>query len=127
MVKRHLAGVVSLGVAFLLNPGGAAQAHAIVMASQPAANQVVPLGALPVSIKFNSRIDVARSRLLLVPPSGKAVAVAAETQGSPTGLNGHAELTVPGNWALRWQVLSIDGHITRGEIPFIVRDQSLFK
>ncbi|WP_245326709.1 copper resistance protein CopC, partial [Bradyrhizobium sacchari] len=24
-------------------------------------------------------------------------------------------------WHLRWQVLSVDGHITRGDIPFTVR------
>jgi len=27
----------------------------------------------------------------------------------------------PGEYQLRWQVLAVDGHITRGEIPFTVR------
>jgi methionine-rich copper-binding protein CopC len=26
----------------------------------------------------------------------------------------------PGSYRLRWQVLAIDGHITRGDIPFTV-------
>ena len=26
----------------------------------------------------------------------------------------------PGAYVLRWQVLAIDGHITRGDIPFVV-------
>jgi methionine-rich copper-binding protein CopC len=29
---------------------------------------------------------------------------------------GHA----PGKYRIRWQVLALDGHITRGDIPFIV-------
>jgi methionine-rich copper-binding protein CopC len=26
----------------------------------------------------------------------------------------------PGSYRLRWQVLALDGHITRGDIPFTV-------
>jgi methionine-rich copper-binding protein CopC len=28
--------------------------------------------------------------------------------------------TRPGAYALRWRVLAVDGHITRGDIPFII-------
>jgi methionine-rich copper-binding protein CopC len=32
-----------------------------------------------------------------------------------------ATLTVaPGAYVLRWQVLAVDGHITRGDVPFTV-------
>ena len=34
-------------------------------------------------------------------------------------LTAHAELAA-GAYVLRWQVLAIDGHITRGEVPFRV-------
>jgi methionine-rich copper-binding protein CopC len=27
----------------------------------------------------------------------------------------------PGQYRLRWQVLAIDGHLTRGDIPFTVK------
>jgi methionine-rich copper-binding protein CopC len=27
-----------------------------------------------------------------------------------------------GRWKLNWQVLSLDGHLTRGEVSFSVRD-----
>jgi len=27
----------------------------------------------------------------------------------------------PGAWRLRWQVLALDGHITRGDVPFAIR------
>jgi len=29
---------------------------------------------------------------------------------------------VPGLYSLRWQVLAVDGHITRGDVPFTVGD-----
>jgi hypothetical protein len=28
----------------------------------------------------------------------------------------------PGVYVLRWQVLAIDGHITRGDVPFTVME-----
>jgi hypothetical protein len=31
-----------------------------------------------------------------------------------------ATLTTPGAYVVRWQVLAIDGHITRGDVPFTV-------
>lgn len=42
-----------------------------------------------------------------------------DKQSGEANLNAHATLT-PGNYTLRWQALSTDGHITRGEIPFSV-------
>ena len=36
-------------------------------------------------------------------------------------IDAEAHLETPGEWRLRWQVLSIDGHITRGDIPFTAR------
>jgi methionine-rich copper-binding protein CopC len=41
----------------------------------------------------------------------------------PAGvLAGRAQATQSGRWKLRWQVLSLDGHITRGEVRFSVRE-----
>ena len=34
-----------------------------------------------------------------------------------------ADLKVPGRYVVRWQVLAIDGHITRGDVPFTVTGQ----
>jgi hypothetical protein len=34
----------------------------------------------------------------------------------------NAELTKAGPYVVRWQVLAIDGHITRGDVPFTVTD-----
>jgi methionine-rich copper-binding protein CopC len=47
-------------------------------------------------------------------------AVLALLAGLPAAAHAHAEGLTPGDWSLAWQALSIDGHITRGEIPFRV-------
>jgi hypothetical protein len=96
-------------------------AHAIVVAAKPAAHSTVAAGTLEIKLDFNSAIDPRRSSLKLLGPDGAESSVALTSAG-PGALAGHAEATINGAWKLRWQVLSRDGHITRGEIPFFVRD-----
>jgi len=35
-------------------------------------------------------------------------------------LSARAQQLAPGKYTLRWQALAVDGHITRGEVPFTV-------
>ena len=97
-----------------------AAAHAIVISAKPAVDATVAGPDVPIELRFNSRIDRARSRLTLVGPdrSAKLLALGADT--APDLLTARASSLVPGAYRLRWQVLSIDGHITRGDIPFSV-------
>ena len=39
----------------------------------------------------------------------------------PDVLRASADLK-PGSYAVRWQVLAVDGHITRGDVPFVVQE-----
>jgi copper resistance protein C len=96
-------------------------AHAILVASNPAANSILNGPNVDVVLKFNVRIDAARSRLQLISPSGTA-------RSLPTAAGSAANVTVakandltPGKYKLIWQVLASDGHITRGEIDFQVK------
>jgi len=101
---------------------GIARAHAIVVAAHPAMNSTVAAGELEIRLDFNSRIDQKRSRLSLQRPDGSEIAVAPAPGGPPGVLAGRAQVAGEGRWKLRWQVLSLDGHITRGEVSFSVRD-----
>ena len=94
-------------------------AHAIVLSARPAMNSNVAQGPLELRLDFNSRIDAQRSRLLLRGPDGTPTTVAL-ADSPPNSLIGHATVTAVGPWKLDWQVLSLDGHITRGEIRFSV-------
>ena len=112
-----LAFIVAVGLA----PAFAC-AHAIVMSASPAVDARVPPGPVRIRLEFNSRIDLDRSRIMLQGPDNADRPVAL-SHDEPVGtLAGSANLTLTGPWKLRWQVLSADGHITRGEIPFRVDD-----
>ncbi len=106
-------------LAFLCCTPAAVQAHAILLESQPAAGNSVAAGHVDIRLRFNSRIDAARSRLTLSRPDHRQAVLPAQGDSAGNVLTAAADLA-PGAWSLRWQVLAIDGHITRGDVPFTV-------
>ncbi len=102
---------------------GRAAAHAILVDSEPAARATVPPGPTGIRLRFNSRIDHARSRLAL--RSGQEERVLALEQASPADVMAAVSVLEPGDCVLRWQVLAVDGHITRGEVPLTVQAPSV--
>lgn len=135
--------VTRLAAAAVLLPalahGSPAAAHAIVVSSRPAlgetlslasgggpsgapAQAATPPAGLPVEIRFNSRLDKQRSRLVLVGPGGQQTDLALSLDGAPELLQARIRPVQPGAYRLRWRVLAVDGHITRGDIPFTVSD-----
>ena len=108
-----LAGLIALAPT-------AAMAHAILQQSQPPAGGSVPAGKVDMQFTYNSRIDRERSRLTLTHPDHSQVVLPISPGGSPNVINATAELTTPGPYNVRWQVLAVDGHITRGDVPFTV-------
>ena len=96
-----------------------ATAHAIIVSSDPAVDAVVR-PSQPVMLRFNSRIDRERSRLTLLHPDGSSEPLALAPDGPPDTLAAKLDGLAPGRYRLRWQVLAIDGHITRGDFPFAV-------
>ena len=95
-------------------------AHAILKESTPAPHGVVHGPDTEVRLKFNSRIDGARCRLS-VENGGATHPVRISAQPSPDTLVGEIKGLQPGGAVLRWQVFALDGHLTRGELPFEVR------
>jgi copper resistance protein C len=98
-------------------------AHALVVASEPATGAALDAGPTRVWVRFNSRIDQARSRLVLHGPESAQLPLAVEDAADPVLLAASAARVAwaPGAWRLRWQVLALDGHITRGDVPFTLR------
>jgi copper resistance protein C len=101
-----------------LAPRGAA-AHAILLASIPTAGATIAMGQITFILRFNSRLDRARSRLVLHGPDGVQTVLTINPAGPEDTLSARAIVT-PGGQTLRWQALALDGHITRGQITFIV-------
>ncbi len=99
---------------------GSAFAHAVVVKAQPALDQQVAAGPLSIRLEFNARIDKERSTLQLTAPDGSKSEIRMDPDGEPNVVTATTGALAPGAYSLRWQVLAIDGHITRGDIPFTV-------
>ena len=97
-----------------------ALAHAIVLEESPAPNSVVKGPNVPLKLRFNVRVDAARSRLFLFMPDGSRREVAIKPQPAPDVLAADAEGLTLGPYRLHWLVLAADGHITQGDILFSV-------
>jgi len=96
------------------------RAHAILMDSSPKLNSTVKGPDFDINLRFNVRIDGGRSRVRLVAPDGTSSTLTIANQASPDTLQTHAAGLKPGAYKLQWQVLASDGHMSKGEIPFMV-------
>lgn len=95
-------------------------AHAILLKSNPGRGQVTGPD-VSIELRFNVRIDAGRSRMTLLEPDGSEKSLALAVQKASEILTANASGLAAGSYRLRWQVLAPDGHLTRGEIPFIVK------
>ncbi len=98
-----------------------ARAHAILEDSSPPPGAAVKPGPLDLQLRYNSRIDRDRSRLTLIHPDRTRDTIPIAPNGPPDIINAHLTLA-PGTYVIRWQVLAIDGHITRGDVPLTVTE-----
>jgi methionine-rich copper-binding protein CopC len=120
VIPRRLATVLMAPV--LLMPC-ILSAHAILVRSTPSENAVVSGPALSVELSFNSKVDQSRSTLALEASENNdapiPIAVKKDSEQPAKPLAAISNLK-QGSYKLRWQVLAIDGHITRGAIAFRV-------
>lgn len=116
--SRHPAMLAFAAVTFFISLG--ASAHAILLDSTPKANGRLSAGHVALSLKYNSKIDQERSRLVLIAPdhSETPLHIIGDSHKA-NELDSEAELK-PGSYVIRWQALALDGHITRGDLPFTV-------
>ena len=109
-----------VGVALLLLSHSAA-AHAVLLDSSPAIDSTVAGPDVPIKLHFNVRIDAVRSRLTLVKPDASVDTLPIAKDSPANVLLSQARGLHPGAYRIRWQALASDGHITRGEIPFRIK------
>lgn len=121
VLARRAAGsallLTALAVALAL-PVAPLFAHAIALESTPKVGDALPGPDLAIAIRFNSRIDHVRSLLTLTHPGGRSEKLALGAGDPPDRVSAEAKGLVAGKYVLRWQVLAVDGHFTRGDIPF---------
>ena len=97
-----------------------ALAHAILIDSTPAANSTATGPDVAFTLHYNSRIDKGRSKVTIRKPDSSEDRLPIDSSGPEDVLLTKATLPT-GHYDLRWQVLAIDGHITRGDVPFDVK------
>ena len=112
---------VLTAVALALLSASPCEAHAVLIDAMPAANRTVQGPAVTIRLRFNARVDAARSRVRVVCPDQTVKTVALRPQSNPGILDSEITGLTKGPYRLQWQVLSGDGHITRGEVPFQVQ------
>ncbi len=96
-------------------------AHAILEESVPALDGAVPAGTLGITLRYNSRLDKARSRMVLTRPDRSQTPLPIMQAGPPDVLISSIALK-PGAYSIRWSVLATDGHLTRGDVRFTVTE-----
>ena len=116
-MRTLLAAILAFGT--LLAAAYPALAHAILLESQPALRGSVRPGAVAVVFRFNSRVDARRSRVLLIRADKSETVLPILPNAPDDQILAQTDLP-PGSYTLRWQVLAVDGHITRGDVPFTV-------
>ena len=119
--RRNVCLFFCFGATVFFLAAASAFAHAVLLESSPALNSLVRGPDIPLKLRFNVRIDVARSRLTLIRPDGSSQTLEIDRQAPADTISSQAKGLLAGAYRLRWQVLASDGHITRGEIPFTVR------
>lgn len=119
-MQKYLRNLAAAAVVFGMFGAAPAWSHAVIISAVPTAAQRVAAGKLTIRIEFNARIDKARSRLQITAPTGGKSDVPIDPAGEPNVITGTTGDLATGGYVLRWQVLAIDGHITRGDIPFTV-------
>lgn len=108
--------IARLIAAGLLLIGGVAQAHAVLTSFKVEGRDVV--------LHFNGRVDAARSRLSLLTAEGaEPKQIPCEAGADQATLKGHLGDEAPGSYILRWEVLSVDGHISRADQPLTLPAQ----
>jgi methionine-rich copper-binding protein CopC len=119
-VKRSLAVTALLASLALPAMVGA---HAVLVKSSPARRAVLSVPPSRVELTFNERLEPAYSTVSVAAADnarvddGKVVVGPEDPRRLSVGLAG----LKPGSYTVKFRVLSVDGHVVEGTIPFEVR------
>ncbi len=120
MTPRKILSLVGAAGALLL-VATQADAHARVVASNPAANATV-ISPRAITLTFSERVAPAFSGLEVISGAGVKTAVATTVSEDGKTLSGRpARALAAGAYTVNWHAASADGHRMTGSIAFTVR------
>jgi copper resistance protein C len=118
LLRRALAAGLMLAALPLWSPR-LAGAHALVLESSPRADEILRVAPARIFLRFNSRIEGALSRVTVTGPGSRPIPLpVAAPAAAPNELSVPITTLSPGQYLLRWKVLSADGHVTEGALRF---------
>ena len=125
VVFSRLAVAVAATLSVLFIGASPASAHAELVTSNPAANSMLPVAPKTITLEWSELVTTATEQIDLVDQNGEHHTVTLEQSVK----DGHtlASITTEdrictGSWILVWKVVSDDGHLISGSVPFAVDD-----
>jgi copper resistance protein C len=122
MMKRFV--LPAIAIAITMSAPTIVLAHAFLDNATPKVGSVVTAPPKAISIQFTQPVEAAFSHIHLFAADGKAV----DTDPAATNPADGTQLTAPiigtlapGQYEVRWDVLSVDTHRTNGHFPFTYR------
>lgn len=103
----------------------AAEAHAILVKSQPAKDEEVTVAPKQIDLWFNDPVRSQYKALAVIDSEGKRVDKRDVEQSLTDGSHIYAtvEDLAPGTYTIRYRVVSQDTHIVTGKFQFTVKPQ----
>lgn len=110
----------------LFSGSGLAHAHAVVIDSSPKDGEILICPPGRIVLHFDAKLEKSLSRFILTTGEGREIPLSAPAKdygsgSSPDTLVIPLPALKPGNYILRYKVLSTDGHATPGILRFTVK------
>jgi methionine-rich copper-binding protein CopC len=103
---------------------GLAGAHAVVIESSPKDKETLILAPKQAVLRFNAKVEKSLARFSLTTSDGRIIPLPGPIKKYNSEAVDHLEILLPslrpGDYFLRYKVMSIDGHTTIGVLRFSV-------
>ena len=117
---RRLGALALLAALPLLRPPPA-RAHAFLDHAEPRVGSTVERSPPALTLEFTEPVEEAFSRVEVLDPGGKRLETAATEHPTPATLRVPLPPLAPGEYTVRWAVVSVDTHPTEGSFTFSVK------
>ncbi len=116
--------LVTVTVLVLWVFAGSAGAHSVVIESSPKEKEVLTRAPTEVMLRFSAKIEKSLTRISFSTSNGRTIPLPVPIEKSITETPNRLVIPLPnlgpGEYLLRYKVLSIDGHATSGVLHFSV-------
>lgn len=120
-LRRLLPAAMVLAVMAILGTAHDASAHGALKSSAPAADAHIERVPTEIRLTFNENVEQAFTRITLLGPDGRPVALTSVTVPADSPRVAFAAITgtlLPGIHTVQWQFAGRDGHPVRGNFSF---------